>query len=78
MANKCDCVYEEFCTELNGKEIVLPTPCQYRKARTDCVAVVRCIDCKYLGTGGCAIDTYAFEVTEDTFCSYGERKDNGK
>ena len=40
----------------------------------DAVEVVRCEDCKYFGTDACAFDTYAFDVTEDSFCSYGERK----
>jgi len=42
----------------------------------DAVEVVQCKDCKYFGTAACAIDTYVFEVTEESFCSYGERKDN--
>ena len=37
--------------------------------------VARCKDCKYYGTRGCAMDTYAFDVVEEGFCSYGERKE---
>ena len=37
--------------------------------------VVRCKDCKHYGTGSCAMDTYAFDVVEEGFCSYGERKE---
>lgn len=37
--------------------------------------VVRCKDCKHYGTGACAMDTYAFDVVEECFCSYGERKE---
>lgn len=37
--------------------------------------VVRCKDCKHYGTGLCAMDTYAFDVVEEGFCSYGERKE---
>ena len=36
--------------------------------------VVRCNDCKYYRTSGCAMDTYAFDVVEEGFCSYGERR----
>ncbi len=42
----------------------------------DAVEVVRCNDCKHYRTSGCAMDTYAFDVVEECFCSYGERKDN--
>ena len=41
----------------------------------DAVRVVRCNDCKYYRTSGCAIDTHAFDVVEEGFCSYGERKE---
>ena len=41
----------------------------------DVVEVVRCKDCKHYGTSGCAMDTYAFDVVEECFCSYGERKE---
>ena len=37
--------------------------------------VVRCKDCKYFGTSLCAMDTYTFDVVEEGFCSYGERKE---
>lgn len=33
MAN-CNCIYEEFCSMLNGEDIKLPTPCEYRKDRS--------------------------------------------
>lgn len=38
------------------------------------VPVVRCENCKHYGTSGCAMDTYAFDVVEEGFCSYGERR----
>lgn len=41
----------------------------------DAVIVVRCKDCKHYGTSRCAMDTYAFDVVEEGFCSYGERKE---
>ena len=64
-------------------QVSAPTPsesyivekCIEKINRLSMMEVVRCKDCKYLG-GNCAMDTYAFEVTEDTFCSYGERKDD--
>lgn len=31
---KCNCIYEEFCSMLNGEDIILPTPCEYRKDRS--------------------------------------------
>ena len=40
----------------------------------DSVEVVRCENCRYFGTSQCAMDTYAFDVTEESFCSYGERR----
>lgn len=41
----------------------------------DAVEVVRCKDCEYYGTDGCVMDTYMVDVTEECFCSYGERKE---
>ena len=41
----------------------------------DVVEVVRCKDCKHYGTSGCAMDAYAFDVVEEGYCSYGERKE---
>lgn len=39
------------------------------------IDLVRCKECKHYGTMNCAMDTYLFDVTEECFCSYGERKD---
>jgi hypothetical protein len=52
-----------------ANRIILDTPA------ADVVEVVRCKDCKYYGTSGCAMDTYAFDVVEEGFCSYVERKE---
>lgn len=41
----------------------------------DAVLVVRCKDCKNWHTTECALDYAMFEPTDDSFCSYGERKD---
>ena len=43
----------------------------------DAVEVVRCNDCKHFGTDGCAMDKYTFDVVEEGFCSYGERRTDG-
>ena len=74
--SKCNCVYEEFCEELNGRDIVLPTPCEYRKDSKDFVQVVRCKDCKHCTTIGlprCRIT--GRNKTDDDFCSRGERRE---
>jgi hypothetical protein len=42
----------------------------------DAVEVVRCGECKHYGTSGCAMDAFSFDVTEESFCSYGERREN--
>ena len=46
----------------------------------DAVEVVRCKDCKWFGKVGCAImivDDYD-KPTEDDYCSFAERRDDGK
>ena len=40
------------------------------------VGVVRCRDCKHQGTTDCALDTFGYDVIEDGFCSYGERREH--
>ena len=60
---------DDRCGYLDSGDILaIPT--------ADVVEVVRCKDCKYFGTEICALDTYLFDVTEDGFCNYGERRDN--
>lgn len=39
--------------------------------------VVHCKNCKYRHTIDCALDYAVFEPTDDSFCSYGVRKDGG-
>lgn len=81
--SKCNCIYEDFCTKINGSDIVLPQPCEYRKDKTNFVEVVRCKDCIYAhmtigkeevkycdmfdSDGGVYFD-------KNHYCSYGERK----
>jgi hypothetical protein len=49
----------------------------------DAVPVVRCKDCKHTDTDGCETPAIyckkwdRWEMPEDFFCSYGERKENG-
>ena len=54
----------------------------------DAVPVVRCRDCKHYATAdfdgnilcGCTLHSAMVDITPDSFCSYGERKegaDNG-
>lgn len=51
--------------------------CEVNEAPTvDAVEVVRCGECKHYGTSGCAMDAFSFDVTEESFCSYGERRGN--
>lgn len=76
---KCNCVYEPFCSMLNGADIVLPTPCEYRKDNTNFVEVVRCRDCmfkqdpKQYGELQCVL--LDIPMNNDNFCSYGRRKE---
>lgn len=46
----------------------------------DAVPVVRCKDCKWYGEAGCAIHIVddSDKPKENDFCSFGERKDDGK
>ena len=49
-------------------------------AKSDIVEVVRCRDCKWFGKVGCAImivDDYD-KPTEDDYCSFAERREDGK
>ena len=86
---KCNCVYEEFCSMLNGADILLPTPCDYRKDSTDFAEVVRCRDCKQYkkewvmdrrrkekGYWFCYCDEHENHYPKaDDFCSLGERRE---
>ena len=49
----------------------------------DAVPVVRCRECKHYGTAdfdgnilcGCTLHSAIVDITPDSFCSYGERKE---
>ena len=81
---KCNCLYEPFCSMLNGEDIVLPTPCKYRKDPANHVEVVRCKDCwrwhRFIDTYGTCHTGHCFvhdtRMAESDFCSYGERRPN--
>jgi hypothetical protein len=51
---------------------------KYALPTVDAVPVVRCKDCKKLGTGECPMEQdYPWISTDsDDFCSYGERREN--
>lgn len=80
--SKCDCVYEDFCSLINGSDIVIPTPCLYRKDNSDFVKVVRCKDCAIgkgrtakMGAGWIYCNNNEQYHREDHFCGYGERRE---
>ena len=51
----------------------------------DAVEVVRCNECKHFDTSdfdgdplyGCTLESAMLDITPDSFCSYGERKEDG-
>lgn len=45
----------------------------------DVVEVIRCKDCKWFNRFGCAVEIVDFtdRPTENDYCSFGERKNNG-
>ena len=50
----------------------------------DAVPVVRCLECKHYATAdfdgdilcGCTLHSAMLDITPDSFCSYGERKED--
>ena len=52
----------------------------------DCVKVVRCKECKHFDTAdfdgdklyGCTLESAMTDITPDSFCSYGERKEGAE
>ena len=52
----------------------------------DAVPVVRCRECKHYGTAdfdgnilcGCTLHSAMVDITPDSFCSYGERKEGAE
>lgn len=75
----CNCVYEDFCSMLNGKDIALPKPCEYRKDNSNYVEVIRCKDCVYISCypvsdwSELRCRFHDRDTQTDDYCSYGER-----
>ena len=57
--------------------------CIEQAPTVDAVAVTRCRECKHYGTAdfdgnilcGCTLHSAMVDITPDSFCSYGERKE---
>lgn len=66
-----------FIHYYDGKEIIKNAP------TVDAVEVVRCRECKHYATAdfdgdilcGCTLHSAMLDITPDSFCSYGERKE---
>ena len=73
MASCRNCIHSGFCYLTIWDE---GTPCEFVDKR-NLVEVVRCKDCKYQNKDGdCDIHDTWFTRKPDSFCCYGERKDN--
>ena len=64
-------------------EMVVPTWAIYEAPTIDAVEVVRCKECKHRYETGVTFKFYGCdfldaEYHDNGFCSYGERKDNGR
>lgn len=77
MADKCDGIGESIWNQFRTTVEWTPT--------VDAVEVVRCKDCIHKYSDGNQIicqklyfcDGFNFEPSEDAFCSYGERREDG-
>ena len=89
MATCKDCFYRAMCYEIEhyGRDLVTDKPCEMFKTTEDVFEVVRCENCKYKGenidTSGVVVrcdlrDESPVAVLYDDYCSYGERKGEGK
>lgn len=63
-----------YCHRIN----YIQKPCE--NANCDCVSVVRCKDCRYrkgkVNRKGFEVcDATGMDITDDDFCSYGERRE---
>ena len=78
-----DCVSYEVCriVRSNGDDRVLEnSPCKHFKNKADFVEVVRCKDCthfayKDLSEPFCMFGNALCVADDNSYCSYGERKD---
>ena len=72
---ECGKNFQTDCNHVRDFLNALPT--------IDAVPVVRCKDCKHYQTDdwdgntlcGCTLHSAMLDITPDSFCSYGERKD---
>ena len=81
--------YANFCASCGEHHTAEDVIMMIKTAPTvDAVPVVRCRECKHYGTAdfdgnilcGCTLHSAMVDITPDSFCSYGERKegaDNG-
>lgn len=88
MADCKQCLHYEVCADMAEKFIdafgrgeELSVVCKNFKDRTKCVEVVRCRDCKhrrgdFFGGFVCRLHKGLAMVTDESFCSYGERREN--
>lgn len=86
--NTCnDCIHYDICYKIEhfGRDLETNIPCKEFIRVNDRVKVVRCKDCKYYDKKyhQCKLhseepDQYStgfiFDIQEDDFCSYGERR----
>ena len=76
---KCGCEYEDCWNEgdCGYDHFISNSP------TINAVPVVRCRECKHYGTAdfdgnilcGCTLHSAMVDITPDSFCSYGERKE---
>lgn len=75
-------LFDEYAAQVirDDMEIVQEQPA------VDAVEVVRCRECKHYDTAdfdgnilcGCTLHSAMLDITPDSFCSYGERKEGSK
>lgn len=66
-----------------SKVTAIPVDVIERAPAVDAVEVVRCNECKHFDTSdfdgdplyGCTLESAMLDITPDSFCSYGERKE---
>lgn len=77
IADSCRDCPEELRKRCKTEPACADTKFLFEIPTVDAVPVVRCKDCKKLGTGECPMEQdYLWISTDsDDFCSYGERRD---
>lgn len=79
MATHKDCLYKELCESHNDICVTenlqdVDKECPNFKNKADFVEVVRCADCKHLVVYDNCCMYWGHKVSDNDFCSYGERK----